>query len=230
MSSAEPNLITRLRLLPAVLGVGAALLVSGCGAGQIAQTDTQVPGVNGSMGTVKQIAVRDAQLAFPLPNGYYARGDNATLLVTIANSGPDKDTLANVTSPAFTSAQLQGDPNIYGHAAIRATGNLAEPLTTTSVSVTPPATTAPSSTTGSPSSSSASSSSSSSTPTSTTAPATATSAAQPVGTVRIQLIGLTLDKLQPGQTVQITFTFTNSGDVTLNLPIANDPRPRVDNG
>jgi copper(I)-binding protein len=191
VSSAELNLITRLRLLPAVLGVGAALLVSGCGAGQIAQTDTQVPAVNGSMGTVKQMAVRDAQLAFPLPNGYYQRRDDATLLVTIANSGPTTDTLTNVTSPAFSSVRLQGDPSVPGHAAVRATGNVAQPLTSAA------------STTGS---------------------------ALPVGTIRIQLVGLTLDKLQPGQTVQITFTFANSGDVTLNVPIANDPRPRVDNG
>ena len=81
MSSAEQNLITRLRLLPVVLGIGAAIVVSGCSAGQITQTSTQVPAVNGSMGTVKQIAVRDVRLAFPAGKSYFSKGESASLLV-----------------------------------------------------------------------------------------------------------------------------------------------------
>jgi copper(I)-binding protein len=38
-----------------------------------------------------------------------------------------------------------------------------------------------------------------------------------------------VDKLQAGQTVQVTLTFADAGDLTLTVPIAADTSPRVDN-
>ena len=223
MSSGEQNLITRLRLLPAVLGIGAALLVSGCGAGQITQTDTQVPAVNGSMGTIKQIAVRDAQLAYPTGKQYYAKGDTVAVLLTIANSGEASDKLTGVTSPQFSSGgQIIGDSTIPGFHAIAASATAVTPLTTTASSTTGTSTTSTST------SSTGTSAPSSSTSTSTPVTTTTSAPALPIGTVQIELVDLNLDKLQPGQTVQVTFTFANAGDLTLNLPIAADPAPRND--
>ncbi|MFI9384126.1 hypothetical protein [Kutzneria sp. NPDC052558] len=225
MSSGEQNLITRLRLLPAVLGIGAAILVSGCSAGQITQTDTQVPAVNGSMGTVKQIAVRDAQLAFPTAKRFYGRGDNAAVLVTIANSGQASDKLTGVSSPQFGSAQIVGDGTIPGFHAITATATTVAPLPTTTTTSAPATST---STTGT-STSGTSTSTSTATSTSVTATTSTSAADLPIGTIRIQLIGLNVDKIQPGQTVQVTFTFASAGDLTLTLPIAADKSARVDN-
>jgi copper(I)-binding protein len=228
VSSAEQNLITRLRLLPVVLGIGAAVLASGCSAGQITQTDTQVPSVNGSMGTVKQIAVRDVQLAFPAGKNYFGKGDSASLLLTIANSGDATDKLVAVSSPQFGSgAQIVGDASIPGFHAISATATAVTPVSTTSPTAT--STTGTSTTGTSTTGTSTTGTSTTGTSTSTTTVTTTTSAPElPVGSIRIQLVGLTVDKLLPGQTVQVTFTFANAGDLTLNVPIAATPHPRDD--
>jgi copper(I)-binding protein len=235
VSSAEQNLITRLRLLPVVLGIGAAVLVSGCSAGQITQTDTQVPAVNGAMGTVKQIAVRDAQLAFPASRNYFSKGESASLLLTIANSGDATDKLVAVSSPQFGSgAQIVGDASIPGFHAISATATAVTEASTTSptaTSTTGTSTTGTSttgtSTTGT-STTGASTTGTSTTGTSATATTTTSAPELPIGSIRIQLVGLTADKLLPGQTVQVTFTFANAGDLTLNVPIAASPHPRDD--
>ncbi len=232
MSSGEQNLITRLRLLPAVLGIGAALLVSGCGAGQITQTDTQVPAINGSSGTAGPIAVRNVQLAFPAGKQYYSRGDSAPLIVTIANTGNSSDKLTGITSPQFGSgAQIIGDATIPPQHAIAASANKLIPLTTTAT--TTATSTTGTSTSGSASSSTSSSSTSASSSTSsaatTTTATTTPSADVPVGSIQIVLVGLTLDKLWPGQTVTLTFTFASAGDVTLSVPIAADSAPRDNN-
>jgi copper(I)-binding protein len=237
VSSGEQNLITRLRLLPAVLGIGAALLVSGCGAGQITQTDTQVPAINGSSGTAGPIAVRNVQLAFPTGKQYYSRGDSASLIVTIANTGNSSDKLTGITSPQFGSgAQIIGDATIPPQHAIAASANKLIPLTTTATTTATSTTgtsTSGTSTSGSASSSTSSSSTSASSSTSsaatTTTATTTPSADVPVGSIQIVLVGLTLDKLQPGQTVSLTFTFASAGDVTLSVPIAADTAPRDNN-
>ena len=238
MSSGEQNLITRLRLLPAVLGIGAAILVSGCSAGQITQTDTQVPAVNGSSGTIKQIAVRDAQLAFPTAKRSYGRGDSAAVIVTIANSGEASDKLTGVSSPQFGSGQIIGDSNIPGFHAIAASATAVTPqpsttsasAPTTSTSSTSTSTTGTSTTGTSTTGTSTTGTSTTGTSTSTSATTTSASAPElPIGTIRIQLVGLNVDKILPGQTVQVTFTFANAGDLTLTLPIAADKSPRVDN-
>ncbi|HTI23628.1 MAG TPA: hypothetical protein VL652_21710 [Kutzneria sp.] len=228
MSSAEQNLITRLRLLPVVLGIGAALVVSGCSAGQITQTDTQVPAVNGSMGTVKQIAVRDVRLAFPAGKSYFSKGESASLLVTIANSGQADDKLVSVSSPEFGSgAQIVGDATIPGFHAISATETAVASVTTTTTTATSTTGTSTTGTSTTGTSTTGTSTSTTGTSTSTTT-ATTSAAAQPIGSIRIQLVGLTADKLLPGQTVTVTFTFANSGDLTLNVPIAASPHPRDD--
>jgi len=235
VSSAEQNLITRLRLPPAVLGIGAALLMSGCSAGQVTQTDTQVPAINGASGTVGQIAVRNVQLAFPAGKQYYSRGDSASLVVTIINTGSSSDKLAGITSPQFGSgAQIIGDPTIPSQHAIAASANKLIPLTTTATttatSTTGTSTTGTSTSGSASSSTSASSSSTSGSATSTSATATTTPSANvPVGSIQVVLVGLTLDKLQPGQTVSLTFTFASAGDLTLTVPIAADPAPRDNN-
>ncbi|AHH93806.1 hypothetical protein GCM10010174_91390 [Kutzneria viridogrisea] len=221
---------SKLRLLPAVLGVSAAVLLTGCGAGQITQTSTQVAGVNGANGTVGTLAVRDAQLAFPVnANRYYSRGDNAPLIITIANSGELGDELKAVTSPQFASATISGTTAIAARNSVVAGKDLDD-------NPAPTATTVPSSSAATPTSASGSPSATTTTGTSTTgASATGSSAPTtklPVGKIRIVLTGLKLDKLTPGQTVDVRFTFAVSGELTLRLPIgaSADPRPEGKEG
>ncbi|WP_424184020.1 hypothetical protein ACOBQX_18970 [Actinokineospora sp. G85] len=65
MSRAQQNLVGRLRLAPAAVGLAAALALAGCSAGQITQTDSQLPAVNGTQATQGTVALRDVKLAYP---------------------------------------------------------------------------------------------------------------------------------------------------------------------
>src|SRR4051812_883357 len=73
------------------VAVAAALSVAltGCGAGQQAQTSNQVPASGGAAGSVDTIQVRDAHFMWngPVPAGsVYQPGEDAPLQVTIVNN------------------------------------------------------------------------------------------------------------------------------------------------
>lgn len=237
-SSSVPTGIGRRRVLtrfaPAVAGLGIAVLLVGCGAGQITQTDTQQSGVNGGSGSVGKIAIRNAELQWPdNPQGVFAPGSSATLIVTIANTGIDPDELVGVSSPAASSVTIDGS----------ATGTKALPGNFSIVSgvdvddstadVPLPSSTAPSTST-----SASSTETSGSTPTSgrstgksstttNAAPSSKPAPALPPGTVKIVLNGLrTINgrQLRAGLTIPITFTFARAGQCTVaEVPVAAAP-------
>jgi hypothetical protein len=116
VSRAEHHPTTRRRVLtglvPSVLGLGLAAVLTGCGAGQITQTDTQTASIDGANATVGQIAVRDTYLAFPNnPQGVYQPGSTARLVVTIVNTGLPDDTLVKAASPGAASVTIDGSPS-----------------------------------------------------------------------------------------------------------------------
>jgi copper(I)-binding protein len=100
----------------AVLGLGAALLLAGCGAGQITQTDTMLPAVNGALGQAGQagqVSVRNAVLANRNScEQAYTAGSNVPLVLTIANAGQHDDQLVSVTSPDATGATIDGQKTV----------------------------------------------------------------------------------------------------------------------
>jgi copper(I)-binding protein len=97
----------------AVLGLGAALVLAGCGAGQITQTNTMLPAVNGTLGQAGQIAVRNASLAnSDKCEQAYAAGSDAPLKLTVANGGPKDDELVAVNSPNAASGVIEGQKTI----------------------------------------------------------------------------------------------------------------------
>jgi copper(I)-binding protein len=238
-SSPAPVGIARRRVLtrfaPAVAGLGIAVLLVGCGAGQITQTDTQQSAVNGGSGQVGAIAIRNAELQWPdNPQGVYAPGSSATLIVTIANTGIDPDELVAVSSPAASSVTIDGSDTgtkplpgnfsiVSGVDVDDSTEDVPLPSTTTSA----PASTTTTETSGS----QTSGSQTSSTKTSGKAPATTTTTkaapALPPGTVKIVLNGLRTINGQPlraGLTIPITFTFARAGQCTIaEVPIAAAP-------
>ncbi|WP_139320452.1 hypothetical protein [Saccharomonospora sp. CUA-673] len=59
---------------------GIALLVAGCGAGQITQTDQQVGMVDGAAAEADTIFIRNAEIAYPdhVQPAAYLEGDDAT--------------------------------------------------------------------------------------------------------------------------------------------------------
>ncbi|MFF5990842.1 copper chaperone PCu(A)C [Prauserella flavalba] len=95
----------------AVLGLGTALLVAGCGAGQITQTDTQAAAINGASAEVKDIAIRNAELAYPedVQPAAYLEGSDAEVLMSIVNRSGRNDELVSVSSDAATNVSVQGD-------------------------------------------------------------------------------------------------------------------------
>jgi len=230
------------KILPAV-AVGVVAL-AGCSVGQVTQTDSIEPAVNGNRADVGDIALRDVMVAYP-ENGGYEAGDDAPLLLTIVNVGGADDTLVSVSSPAATSVELVGDPAVPGRAALQVVvpDESAQPTSsqpssqpstqpeTTESSLPESSITEPSAPadTGTPSSPESSSSSSEAPAAESSEPQTTETelAPQEVGTMSIVLTGLTAD-LPMGKNVPVTFVFASGGQVTVQLPIAAPATARPD--
>lgn len=227
----------------AAVAAGLGLAAAGCSAGQVTQTDTQVAAVNGASGTVGAIAVRDAQLLFPVEHGYYEDGDSAPIVVVIANNGADADKLLSVTSERSAEAEITGDRDLEPGTAVNAGADqddagshkttTSAPASTTSASPTSAAsgTTTPGS--GSPTTTtttSASGTSISAPPTTTANPSASVSvSAKPTEPGKVKIVLKSFKgELRPGQTVRVTFLFEKAGPLTLDLPIGATPEPRKD--
>jgi periplasmic copper chaperone A len=126
-----------MRPLPAVTArivacCAIALVVIGCGAGQITQTDSQVAAVDGAYGDVGTIALRDVLIPYPpSPEGTYPAGSSVQVLLTIVNQGDSADELTAVTSPAARQVLLLGTTTIPGRTNVvstLATGQPTSPL------------------------------------------------------------------------------------------------------
>jgi copper(I)-binding protein len=195
----------RIRLVAGSALVGALLVLSACGAGQLAQTAQQqsaIAGVNGQTAD-GSVALRNALIPFNGPQGY-PQGGNAPMAVSIFNNGPNAVKLVDV------SAKDASDVVLVGGAA----ANLAP-----SPSAPPPATASP---TGTASPSPAPS------PTAT-APSGQTSFSITIGSggyavltqqdgTYLQLVGLH-KSLAPGDTVTVVFAFDDGSSATMTLPV-----------
>ena len=223
-----------------VLALGAALVLAGCGAGQLTQTSSQEPAVNGAYAQAGALSIRDAALQYPPNKQAYTVHSSAALTLTIVNTGGTDDELVSVTSDAAASAEIQGSKLVVAMNSLV----VAPPVQTVapggdSASVT----TSPSSsaTTSSPASTS---SGSKTTPTSTTTPpttvtssptstptptSTSASTSAPAGPVEPGKATIVLHDLNrpvwPGQTIKVTFVFRNNGEVTFDLPVQAPDQP-----
>jgi periplasmic copper chaperone A len=79
--------------------------LSACSAGQVTQTAGQHRDRTGAMADVGDISLRGVQLAFPR-GGTYDRGDDAELLMVIANDGPTDDTLTDISGEGFRDVEI----------------------------------------------------------------------------------------------------------------------------
>jgi copper(I)-binding protein len=96
----------------AACGLAAAVALSGCGAGQVTQTSTQEPGVNGTLATVGPISLRNIHLRAPQTSDYVRAGHQAELLFVAVNGSPDvNDKLVSITSD-IGSVSLTGDTSV----------------------------------------------------------------------------------------------------------------------
>jgi copper(I)-binding protein len=210
-------------LLPAVAVGVISLVVAGCSAGQVTQTDQMQPAVNGNKGDVGNVALRDVVVAYP-ESGSYDAGDDAPLTLTIVNVGGTDDELTAVSSPAAEEVELLGDVSLPGRAALQVVVP-DESTPSSASSATSPETTEsslPEESVTEPSAPAATGSRnpdvSSEAPESTPEVTGTEVAPQEVGTLSIVLTGLTAD-LPIGRNVPVTFVFAEAGEITLNLPI-----------
>ncbi|MGW4520545.1 hypothetical protein [Amycolatopsis sp. NPDC004378] len=201
-----------------VLALGAALVLAGCGAGQITQTASQQPAVNGTYAQVKTIVLRDAAVQYPTSGTGYPAGATPALTLTIVNEGDQDDSLVSVTSEDGAPATLSGSKAIVaGHSLVIGPDDAVESTNEAQATSSAPAATPSSSGTPTGTSSSA-------TGTATTTPEAPTSSATPtapqvVGKATVKLAPLK-QPLWPGQVLKVTFVFQNAGPVTVELPVA----------
>jgi copper(I)-binding protein len=100
----------------AACGLSAVLAISGCSAGQISQTATQQPAVNGTLTWVGDptsgIALRNIHVRAPQTVDFVRPGGDAELLFVAVNESAEKpDRLVSVTSDVGT-VSLVGDVRV----------------------------------------------------------------------------------------------------------------------
>ncbi|OXM70592.1 hypothetical protein [Amycolatopsis vastitatis] len=212
----------------AALALGAALVLAGCGAGQITQTATQQAAVNGTHAQVKNIALRDAAVQYPTSGPGYPAGATPALTLTIVNLGAQDDSLVSVTTEGGGQATIAGSKDVVAaHSLVIGPDDAVE--STNEVQTTSPS--APTSSSGAPTSPSTPTGTSSGTNTPGSLTATSTSevpssgaAATPTAPEKVGQGTVTLAALKqplwPGQVIKVTFVFKNAGPVTVELPVA----------
>ena len=83
----------------AAAGLLVATTLAGCGAGQISQTATQEPAVNGTLATFNNVALRNVHIQAVETGDALEPGQDVALIFTAANQSPDRnDRLVGITS------------------------------------------------------------------------------------------------------------------------------------
>ncbi|MGW3963407.1 hypothetical protein ACWED2_26570 [Amycolatopsis sp. NPDC005003] len=213
-----------------VLALGAALVLAGCGAGQITQTDSQQPAVNGTHAQVKTIDLRNAAVQYPKSGPGYAAGATPALTLTIVNRGAQDDSLVSVTTEDGAKATIAGSRTVVAmHSLVIGPDDAVESTnevqtTTSGTPTSTPSSAAPSSSGTPTGSSSASNSPGNLTATATSEVPSSGPAATPTAPEKVGQATVTLPALKqplwPGQVIKVTFVFQNAGPVTVELPVA----------
>lgn len=96
----------------AACGLAAAMALTGCGAGQVSQTATQEPAVNGTSATAGEISLRNIHLRAVQTADYIRPGSDVELLFVASNGSPDvTDKLVSITSDVGT-VSVTGDTTV----------------------------------------------------------------------------------------------------------------------
>ena len=193
------------------LGLAAtAMLLSGCAAGQIAQTAQEQPtldAVHAHVGHIQLTAYLQAPDGVPC----YLPGSAVPLALVLVNSGQNADSLASITSSRFSASTVAANSDdaakvVSSAAGTGSCGGTAAPASAAagggSPSGLPQPTSVPTLTAGS----------------SVQLGITDTGqdlTANPV----VVLEGLQGGPLYPGQSVPLTFTFAKAGSVKVDVPV-----------
>ena len=102
----------------AACGAAAAVVLSGCSAGQVSQTAVQEPAVNGTSLNVGPLALRNVHLRATQTTDYVQPGREVELLFQASNGSPDvNDKLVSVTSDVGT-VSLTGDTSVNANGVL----------------------------------------------------------------------------------------------------------------
>lgn len=95
--------------LTALIGLVLAVVLSGCGAGQVSQMAQQEPAVNGNKVTIKNVALRDIRIQAQQTSDSIRPGQPVELVLVATNQSPDMaDRLVGITSEVGPVA-ISGD-------------------------------------------------------------------------------------------------------------------------
>ncbi|MGE3286802.1 MAG: hypothetical protein AB7J32_11970 [Pseudonocardia sp.] len=109
------------RIAKGIAAAAAALLLAGCGAGQLTGTSTQGSSSGGANGSAGSIVVRDAEIEFgagATEAVVFPVGSSAPLTMHIVNQGYAGDALVSASSPIATSVQVGGATELPGGQAL----------------------------------------------------------------------------------------------------------------
>ncbi|MFI6870601.1 hypothetical protein [Nocardia sp. NPDC050406] len=190
------------------LAAGAALALTGCSAGQISQTASQVAAVNGNSADVGKIALRDVRILLPQSEEYNnAKGGKALLAFSAINSGEYQgDTLVSIEAPELGTVKIDGKAEIKPQAILVADQPKSEAAGHDEHGAQPAdehGTTTTTTTTAAPA------------PASNPEDQVADPAANPL---KIEITGLQKD-VTAGLTYPVRFNFKESGTVLVNVPV-----------
>jgi len=235
--------VTRMRVaVLSATALGAALLVSGCGAGQISQTAEKVPAVPGANSTPapganNAIQLRNVLLEYPGADGY-RQGANAPLVAHIFNTGERPVTLIEVTTDAASAVTLRGpvtpvSPSVSPGATANPSESASSPSSpSATVSPTESPTASPDETSASPDVTGASPTEAGTSPggqpVRVTVPVDGYVTLSPSAGATLELEGLTRP-IRAGESALITFVFDNGARFTLDVPVGLplEPEPRA---
>lgn len=232
MVSRTRNRKVPLRRLGAGIAAGAfaATLVTGCAAGQVAQTVDQYPVVDGGAANAGQLSIRNAGITSPAGLGGYAKGSNATLQLVIVNGTNKDDQLLSASTPVAGGVVLS--PVEMPDGLSVATSSESESVSqspSSTVTGTPSASGSEPAASSRPSASASGSGAAESTPIPIRADQVVQIGFSVIGP-NIVLTGLT-SSLVPSQTVPVTFMFASGASVSIALPVklssASPSRPVV---
>lgn len=197
----------------AALAAGVALVLSGCSAGQQAQTAAEVAAVNGNSADVGTVALRNVRILLPQSEEYTnATGGKALLAFTVINNNAAKaDELSSITTDLGTVMITPADVALPPNQAVVAAGPRA-------VHESSPTSSAASTSAAAPASGVAAQPSTTSAAPSSVAPQAASTGAAQSEPILVEIDGLTKD-LTPGLTYPVTFNFKEAGTVLVNVPI-----------
>ena len=105
----------RTSLVPAALaacGIAAAVVLSGCSAGQVSQTATQEPAVNGTSARAGDVDLRNVHLRAVQTTDYIQPGSDVELIFVAANASADVDDKLVSIKSDVGAVTLQGDTSV----------------------------------------------------------------------------------------------------------------------